>query len=166
MQKSLGKRLVLAGILTIAFACCYAQDVPKGIPPFNMVLSDGATYYNADSVAKNKPLVIIYFDPECGHCQDFTKQLVKNISKFNGVQVVMICAAPGIPPLKKFVDNFGLAKYPNIKAGTEGMYHATMKFYNVDVTPFIALYNKTGALITYYRTMPQIQTIITQLKNK
>lgn len=142
---------------------CFAQDIPKTIPPFNMVLSDGTTYYNADNVEKGKPLMIVYFDPECQHCQEFTKLLIKNISKFNKAQVVMICAVPAIPPLKKFVDDFGLAKYANIKAGTEGMYHATMNFYHVDTTPFTALYNKNGTLISYYRTVPKIQTLVMQL---
>lgn len=138
-------------------------DTPKNIPPFNMVLSDGVTYYNASHVEKARPLMIIYFDPECGHCQEYTKQIIKNISKFSNVQIVMICAAPGLQPLKKFIADFGLDKYKNMKVGTEGMYHATMNFYHVDVTPFTALYNKNGVLITSYRTVPTIQTLVLQL---
>ena len=145
---------------------CFSQqefDTPKNIPPFNMMLTDGATYYNASNVEKNKPLMIVYFDPECEHCQHFTKQLVKNISKFSNTQIVMICDAPGIPPVKKFVEDMGLAKYGNIKVGTEGLYHATMNFYHVDVTPFTALYNRNGVLITSYRNIPEIQTLVVQL---
>lgn len=119
-----------------------------------MVLADGVTYYNADNIEKGKPLMIVYFDPECQHCQAFTRDMVKSISKFSSNQVVMICSAPGIPPLKRFIQQFGLDKYANIKVGTEGMYHATMNFYKVDVTPFAALYNKNGALISFYRNVP------------
>ncbi len=164
MQKMLRLRLWMVVGLIMVSGFCFSQDIPKTIPPFNMVLVDGVTYYNADNIEKGKPLMIVYFDPECEHCQNFTKQLVKNIAKFSNTQIVMICAAPGIPPLKKFVDQFNLGKYTNIKAGTEGMYHATMNFYNVDVTPFTALYNKSGQLITFYRTVPQIQTLVEELK--
>jgi len=128
-----------------------------------MLLSDGVTYHNADKIEKGKPLMIVYFDPECQHCQEFTKQLVKNISKFSNTQIVMICATPGLPPLKKFVDQFSLTRYSNIKTGTEGMYHATMNFYKVDTTPFVALYNKDAVLITFYRTVPAINTIAKDL---
>ncbi len=128
-----------------------------------MLLSDGVTYYNASNVQQGKPLMIVYFDPECEHCQHFTADLIKNISKFNNVQIVMICDAPGIPPLKKFTDRFGLSKYQNIKAGTEGLYHSTMNFYHVDITPFTALYNTKGELISYYRNVPKIHDLVVQL---
>jgi hypothetical protein len=153
-------------------ACCllvslggFAQqyEVPKTIPPFNMILSDGVTYYNASNIDKTKPLIIVYFDPECQHCQHFTAMLLKNIKKFSQDQIVMICDAPGIPPVKKFVADFSLGKYPNIKVGTEGIYRATMNFYHVEVTPFTALYTSNGQLIKYYRDIPQIPELVTQL---
>jgi hypothetical protein len=144
---------------------CFAQqyDVPKTVPPFNMVLSDGVTYYNASNIDKSKPLMVVYFDPECQHCQHFTQALLKNIKKFSNVQIVMICDAPGLPPLKKFVTDFGLDGYANIRVGTEGIYRATMNFYHVDVTPFTALYNNRQELIKYYRDIPQIQELVVQL---
>jgi hypothetical protein len=128
-----------------------------------MVLSDGVTYYNALNIDKSKPLMIIYFDPECEHCQRYTTALLKHIKQLSKVQIVMICAAPGIPPVKKFVTGFALDKYPNIKVGTEGIYRATMNFYHVSVTPFTALYNNSGALVKYYRTVPEIQELVVQL---
>ena len=159
-QFGFGKKILLACTFALACMFCFAQDIPKTIPPFNMVLTDGVTYYNADKVEKGKPLMVVYFDPECEHCQAFTKQLVKNISKFSAVQIVMICSAPGIPPVKKFEDMFSLSKYSNIKVGTEGMYQATLKFYDVDTTPFVALYNKAGALITFHRQVPTIAALV------
>ncbi len=138
-------------------------EVPKTIPPFNMLLSDGVTYYNASNIEQNKPLVIIYFDPECQHCQHFTADILKSSKKFSQDQIVMICCVPGLPPLQKFVADFGLAKYGNIKVGTEGIYKATLNFYRVSVTPFTAVYNAKGELVKYYRTVPQIQELVLQL---
>ncbi|MES1223443.1 MAG: hypothetical protein ABUT20_48555 [Bacteroidota bacterium] len=165
MQRLLNIKPLFLAAFMLAGTVCFAQqefDTPKNIPPFNMILSDGTTYYNSSNLEKGKALMIIYFDPECQHCQHFTKQVIKNISKFSTVQIVMICAAPGLPPLKKFVADFDLLKYKNMKVGTEGMYHATMNFYHVDVTPFTALYNKGGTLITSYRDVPEIQTLVSQ----
>jgi hypothetical protein len=128
-----------------------------------MILSDGATYYNASNIDKGKPLMIVYFDPECEHCQRYTKALLKDIKKLSNVQIVMICAAPGLPPVKKFVTDFGLDRYANIKVGTEGIYRATMNFYHVTVTPFTAIYNSQEQLIKYYRNIPEIQELVVQL---
>jgi hypothetical protein len=138
-------------------------EVPKTIPPFNMILTDGVTYYNASNINKSMPLMIVYFDPECEHCRQYTKNLLKNIKKFSGVQIVMICNAPGVAPVKNFVTTFKLSSYANIKVGTEGLYSATLNFYHVSVTPFTALYNSSGLLIKYYRTVPEIQQLVMQL---
>jgi len=148
------QKLLLAYLFCMMCYVGFGQDIPKTIPPFNMVLADGVTYHNADKIEKGKPLMIVYFDPECQHCQAFTKDMIKSISKFSNDQIVMICSSPGLPPLKRFIEQFSLDKYANIKTGTEGMYHATMNFYKVDVTPFVALYNKDGALISFYRNVP------------
>lgn len=137
-------------------------EVPKTLPPFNMLLSDGVTYYNASNIQKNKPLLIIYFDPECQHCRHFTADILKNSKKFSNTQIVMICCVPGLPPLQKFVADFGLAKHANIKVGTEGIYKATLNFYRVSVTPFTAVYNNKAELVKYYRTVPQIQELVMQ----
>ena len=165
MQASSVKRLLaLASVLLFGYSSFSQEhDVPKTIPPFNMILSDGVTYYNASNIDKTKPLMIVYFDPECQHCQHYTQDIVKHIKKLANVQIVMICAAPGMPPVKNFVTNFGLNKYTNIKVGTEGIYQATLHFYHVDVTPFTALYNSKGELLKYYRNIPQIQELVVQL---
>src|ERR1700692_4880324 len=104
MKKHVKLRSLLLGICLLFSTLSFGQQtegytIPKNIPPFNMLLSDGVTYYNASNVQKDKPVMIIYFDPECEHCQHFTAELIKNISKFSNVQIVMICDAPGIPPL-------------------------------------------------------------------
>jgi len=166
LKVNLRTLLLLPFCLLLCTACFSQQeyDIPKNIPPFNMLLSDGVTYHNADMVEKGKPLMIIYFDPECGHCQEYTKAIVKSIDKFSAVQIVMICAAPGLPPVKKFIADFGLDKYKNIKVGTEGMYHATMNFYHVGETPFTALYNKDAVLVKAYRkSPPSINALVSQL---
>src|ERR1700733_15720234 len=64
--------------------------VPQNIPPFNLLLSDGTTSFNADNLEKNKEVMIVYFDPDCGHCIRFTKTIIKNIKQFNNTQIRMI----------------------------------------------------------------------------
>ena len=138
--------------------------VPKNIPPFNLVLSDGVTSFNASNLEKNKPVMIIYFDPDCEHCTQFTRSVVKNIKLFSNTQIIMICGTGSINSVKKFVRDNALNKYPVIKVGTEGIYHTTMNFYHVYITPFTALYNSNGSLIKYYRNVPAINDLVVNLK--
>jgi len=138
--------------------------VPKNMPPFNVILSDGVTYFNASNLEKNKQVMIIYFDPDCDHCKQFTKSIIKNIKRFGNTQIVMICNSGDINSVKEFVTNNTLNKYSFIKVGTEGIYHATMNFYRVYITPFTALYNSKGSLIKYYRNVPAINDLVINLR--
>lgn len=147
---------------------CHAQpnnfQVPNTIPAFNILLCDGKTYFNADYLEKNKALMIVYFDPDCDHCKKFSKTIVANRNQFKNMQLLFICASTQLSLISKFSTETGLQAMPNVKIGTEGIYHATMNFYRVEITPFIALYNKAGKLLQIFRNVPTVEQIILQLK--
>ena len=60
----------------------------KKIAPFQMKLHTGQPF-SAAQLAKG-PVVLMFFSPDCGHCQDFTKDLMKNFSVVGNKQLVMI----------------------------------------------------------------------------
>jgi thioredoxin-related protein len=140
-------------------------QVPNTIPAFNILLCDGKTYFNADNLEKNKGLMIVYFDPDCDHCKKFSKTVVANRKQFNNMQLLFICASNQLSLISKFSTETGLQAMPNVKIGTEGIYHATMNFYRVEITPFIALYNSAGKLLQIFRNIPTVPQIMQRLKN-
>src|SRR5664279_4588543 len=143
MNKKYRIKYFLTALLIVFASISFSQqfDFPKNIPVFKLVLSDGKNYFNSTQLEKNKPLMLIYFDPDCDHCKQFAATLEKNISKFSKVQIIMICASPNLYLLKKFAVENKLSTYPNVKIGTEGIYHPVMNFYHVQITPFTALYD-------------------------
>lgn len=160
---------VIFFVQALLFSCVsFAQQkdfvFPKTIPPFNILLSDGATYYNASNLGTNKKTILIYFDPDCEHCQSYATNIAKNSKAFTNTQIVMICASNNLKAIKKFENDYGLNKYAFIKIGTEGIYHATMNFYRVYITPFTAVYDSKGLLITYYRNVPSMNELAINLK--
>jgi AhpC/TSA family len=166
MKKQPGIKLLSSAILIMISCLCSGQqsDIPKNIPVFKLVLSDGKSYFNSAQIEKNKPLMLIYFDPDCDHCRQFAANLEKNITKFSQVQIIMICPSPNLYLLKKFAVENKLSTYANVKIGTEGIYHPVMNFYHVQITPFTALYDSKGILITSYRNMPLIDDLVARLK--
>src|ERR1700709_544682 len=89
---------------------------PK-IAPFQIRLTNGEQF-TASQLAKG-PVVLIYFSPDCEHCQNFTKDLVKNYSVVANKQVVMV-TFQNMEMLKPFVTQYNLNKFLNFKVGTEG----------------------------------------------
>src|SRR5689334_21307901 len=61
----------------------------QNLPPFKMYRSD-KTVFNAAELPKTKPVVLIYFDPDCDHCQKLMKELFQKIDAFKKAQIIMI----------------------------------------------------------------------------
>ncbi len=59
------------------------------IPPFKIQLADSSWYSKANLTAK-KAVLILYFSPDCGHCQLETEELITRMKELKNLQVVMI----------------------------------------------------------------------------
>jgi len=152
--------------LMFSFYTAHSQgiDYNKKIPPFRIQLSNGDSLV-AKQLKKNMPLMVVYFDPGCEHCQAFTRNLLENIKLFNNIQIVYITYAP-ITDVQIFEKEFNLRKYSNLKIGTEGDSFIVLRLYRAAKFPFIALYDKKGMLISYYNDVPLMQTLAQQFESK
>ncbi|WP_225865841.1 TlpA family protein disulfide reductase [Dyadobacter aurulentus] len=141
------QKLVFSFIMLAFSLAGYAQSIPNKIAPFQIRLTNGQQY-TSSQLAKG-PTVLIYFSPDCDHCQEFTKDLVKNYSVVANKQVVMV-TFQSMDMLKPFVKQYNLAGYPNIKVGTEGTSYLVQRYYQIRSFPYIAIYNKAGNLVKTY----------------
>jgi len=132
----------------LSYAAFSQTTVPGSkVAPFNIKLTNGQQF-KAEQLVKG-PVVLIYFSPDCDHCQNFTQDLVKNYSVVANKQVVMI-TFQAMDMLNPFVKKYKLNQYPNFKVGTEGTSYVVRNYYNIRSFPFIAIYDKTGKLVKTY----------------
>ncbi len=118
------------------------------IPSFNIQLADSSWY--AKSNLQQKPTLIMYFNPDCGHCQLETEDIISKINKLKGLQIVMITSRE-VPEVKQFIDHYLLQKFPNVIVGSDTKRFVS-HFYDVKFTPFSALYDKNGNLVKIYES--------------
>ena len=52
------------------------------IPEFSILLAD-STHFTNKNIQKGRPTVIVYFSPECSHCQADAKNLMEKLDSFN-----------------------------------------------------------------------------------
>lgn len=138
--------IFLAAISFLSARTASAQS--NKVPPFRMVQSDGRIFM-AQYLPLGKPIVIIYFSPDCEECQKLTSELVLRINEFRNASFAMITYLPP-ETLKAYVKKNSLGLYDNIYAGTEYPTLFVRNYYNVMHFPFMALYNKNGDLIKKY----------------
>lgn len=123
------------------------KQVPV-VPPFSISLADGTTFTKAD--LEKKPTLILYFSPNCGHCQLETEEIIARNKALGKLQIVMITSRP-VEDMKSFADKYMLHKFANIKIGSD-LNRFVTQFYKVKFTPFSALYNKKGDLVKVYES--------------
>ena len=147
--------------LTIAFFSSLAFS--QSLPPFKMYRSD-KTIFNAAELPKTKPVVLIYFDPDCEHCQKLMKELFQKIDAFKKAEIIMVTFKP-IEEVAAFEKLNNTQKHSNIIVGTEGTGFYLRNYYGLMTMPFTALYDKKGNLNYSYRKETLVDDLINRLKN-
>ena len=137
-----------------------AQQSSK-MPPFKMILPNGEIYL-ANNIKKNKPVILIYFAPDCDHCKILMKDFFKRVTEFSQAEVVMITYKP-LKEVAGFINEYGISQYTNIRVGTESPTHFIRHYYNLSNTPFTALFNKKGELSYSYQKETPVPDLINRL---
>jgi thiol-disulfide isomerase/thioredoxin len=167
--KSLKKYLLL---LLVAFVtkASFAQHNPDSatflrfpiVPPFKIIKIADSTAFTKDDLKKKTVTIVMVFSPDCEHCQAETKELTANIDKFKKVQIVM--ASPlEFDFIKKFYEEFDIAKYSNITMGRDPSYFLGT-FYDIHAFPAIYVYNKKGKLVNWHSGSTPIAKLLEDIK--
>ncbi len=127
-----------------------AEAFTQSIPPFKMGLSTGKIFNAASDFKKEKPVILIYFDPDCDHCQKLMNELFKKINEFKNAEIVMV-TFKSITEVTVFEAKYNTKKYTNISVGTEGSGFYLRDYFRLVKMPFTALYDKKENLSYTYR---------------
>jgi thiol-disulfide isomerase/thioredoxin len=159
------KKIYLLLCLLVAVGCSQAQTLGAngGIPPYHILTTD-SVYVTPANLKKNKPVMVIYFAPDCGHCQHLMHDLQPELKNLKDVQIVMITFVTQLKAIQVFQRDFDLAKYHNITIGTEGYTYLVQKYYQIKNTPYIAIYNRNGKLEKAYDKVPTIPVLMSTVK--
>ena len=150
--------------LMIAAACCFSQVATAQMPTFQMKLSNGTTF-SSSQISKQKPLIIIYFAPDCEHCQILMTELFKKITDFKTAQILNGHFSTVDRSCLRLKKRYQTAKYSNIKVGTEVPVFFFKNKYKLEHTPFTALFSKNGKLIVSYKEQTPVPDLIKRLKS-
>jgi hypothetical protein len=154
-------------LISISFAQDTATDtLPPykkitGIPSFNIITPD-SIWYNRDSLPKNKPFVIIYFSPECGHCQYEAKEIVKHYDELKNITFLWVSFHPLIA-IQSFREQYGVDRFSNMIFGRDPKYFLPA-FFKVEFTPFIAVYNASGNFVKEFREGAKPEELLDAIK--
>ncbi|MGI8581725.1 MAG: TlpA family protein disulfide reductase [Chitinophagaceae bacterium] len=136
--------------------------IAQSIPSFKMLLTNGKTLA-AKNLTHTKPVVIIYFSPDCEHCQILMNALFTKIDNFKSAEIIMATFRP-LKEVASFEKSYQTYKYPNIIVGTEVPVFFFKVYYNLLNTPFTILFDKRGEYIYSYRKETPIDDLALRIK--
>jgi thioredoxin-related protein len=150
--------------LLVSLLITISQDLYSQIgklPPFRMIKANG-TLFKAQNLPMGKPIIIIYFSPDCEECHKFTQDLLNRIDDYWKASIAMVTYL-SVAEVKQFAEKYNLNKYPNIFVGTEGSSLFLRDYYNIQKFPYIVLFNKDGDLIKIYNSDAALEDLTKSL---
>ena len=158
------KKSVISIVLLILFVMTtHIGHAQKGkLPPFHIIQANRKVF-TAHDLPMGKPVLIVYFSPDCDHCEKMLKEFFKQASDFQKASVALITYS-SVDRVSKFERDYNLAKFSNIYTGTEGTTFFLRNYYGIMNVPFAALYTKNGDLVASYEKDVNLKTLIEKLK--
>ena len=128
------------------------------VPPFELLGVDSATTFSKADLKKNQQVLLMYFSPDCDHCQHQTEDLLRDIQSFKKIQIVMATYQP-FEQMIAFYQKYKLADFNSIRIGRDSKF-ILPPFYRMGNLPYLALYDKKGNLITTFEGNQKVNKIL------
>jgi thioredoxin-related protein len=112
----------------------------KGVPlPLFNVLNLDSSISNTAQIPNDKNVVLVLFNPTCGHCQTVGKNIKDSIKKFTNTHFIFVAGLPTFTFFKEFTEFTNLKSAENISIG--GDYS--------NITPSIFAFNGIPQIMIY-----------------
>ena len=138
--------------------------VKPAIPAFDLLEADSITHLTRDNLNLHHRTIIMFFSPECTHCQHQTEDLIAGMDSLKEIQIVMATYQP-FGEMVDFTKKYQLSKYPNIKVGRDINYFFP-PFYRMRSLPHLALYDRNGNYFTSFEGNQKIATLVSAFEKK
>ncbi|QIA09590.1 peroxiredoxin family protein [Draconibacterium halophilum] len=133
------------------------QMLPKAC--FYSLLGDSICIDEFDS---QKNLVMIYFHPECEHCQYEAQEIGQNAIAFSSCQLLMITSDDSIPRVEDFCNNYNLWELENFEILLDKQNHFKEVFGRA-VIPSVYIYDKEQKLKKQFLGETKPEAIIAEI---
>ncbi|CAN5188441.1 hypothetical protein BH11BAC6_BH11BAC6_18400 [soil metagenome] len=129
------------------------------LPTFSILETDSSTWFNSGDIPKNKSVIIVYFNPECGHCQLTAHEFQEKMDAFKDDFFIWVSFNKSMTEIRDFAVQYKLVDAKNVRIGRDTKYFIPT-FFKLTYTPYIAVYNEQGKLLETYDGGTDTDTLI------
>lgn len=148
--------VIILAQLTFAQTTIPAPKPKSPIPQLQLLQLDSTTLTNGQ--LKKEPTIIMYFSPTCDHCQHQVNDMIADMKDLSHYQIILATYQP-FDEIADFYKEYKLDRFANIKIGRDVNFKLP-PYYNIRSLPYLALYTKTGELITTFEGNVKVEKLI------
>jgi len=151
---------LIIGIIAKTHKSKIAKEMIKTLPVFSLkTLND--TVFRSDQI-KEGPVLVLFFHPECEHCQYEIKTLFKSKSETSGIRILLISNAEK-EAIRNFLKENNLLDYPGLVALVDETY-SFGDWFGTELVPATFIYDKKLKLVRYFQGEVRPETILKYLR--
>jgi len=127
------------------------------LPLFTIMTVPDSVPFTREALNRKKRTIFIVFSPDCGHCQQYTRQLLDSIGLIRKTQIVMI-SSMDFTHIKNFYEAYKIKSFSMITMGRDGGYHLPT-FFSTRQFPSVYVYDKRGVFVQHFEGGGSIREI-------
>jgi thioredoxin-related protein len=133
------------------------------LPAFDAVYLNGKDTFSTYNIPKGKPVLIIYFSPDCDHCKKMFDDLLPQMEKIKNVDVYVMSFMP-LVAMRIFNGTYHLERYDNIKFIGQDHKIFFPGFYGISSVPAVVLYDKNKKLAKFWPNEVTMDQVLAETK--
>lgn len=161
------KNLLIPGIITLVLAVLIFlisddkdnETLIKGdLPEVEILLPDSTTRYRVSETKGKKPVMLLFFNTTCDHCQSFAREILKNQEQLKEFDLFM-ASTESLSLIKKFRNEYSLFELKNLVIGKD-VFSAGIRTFHFESYPFCAIYNNQHKFIRSFEREFTIEEVV------
>jgi hypothetical protein len=126
--------------LLLYSALMFQRSAQPRMPSFKLLLSDSITIFNTINIPEGRPCVLLFFSPDCEHCQAETESILQNMDSLKNVNFYFVTIEP-FGRMKLFNEIYKISRYQNIMLGRDYTFYFPWYFKNAQ-PPYLVIYDR------------------------
>ncbi len=128
------------------------------LPAFKILEMDSTTTFNTYDIKTGKPILLMFFGPDCGHCKHQMEKMIAGMDSLKQLQIYMVSFA-NPTPIKNFYEEYHLANYPNIKVVGKDAEFFFSSWFGARSVPYMAVYDKHKKFVKKFESSATVEEL-------
>lgn len=123
-------------------------------------LAGGQVYI--DEFDRQKPTIIVYFNPGCEHCRYEATEIVHRAEQFEKANTILVTPELSMEKVKAFAQNYHLDEVDNLTILLDKD-RLFIRYFGTSVFPSVFIYSPDQKLVKSYKGEVKIEAILESL---